>query len=44
MDCISENLGEKTAFWLGRNADDLFHDREVKILTRDLVNGIKKGS
>lgn len=41
MDCISDNLGEETAGWLNRNADDIFHDREVKILTRDFVNSIK---
>ena len=41
MDCISAHLGEEATRWLNRNADDLFHDREVKILTRDFVNSIK---
>lgn len=44
LDCISEHMGENTARWMNENADHIFNDREVEILTRDLVNSIKKGS
>ena len=44
LDCISEHLGERAALWLNTNADQIFHDREVKILSRDFVNRIKKGN
>ena len=43
LDCISEHLGERAALWLNTNADQIFRDRKVEILTRDLVNSIKKG-
>ena len=41
LDCIRENLGDPIADWMIRNADHIFHDRPVEILTRDIVSSYK---